>query len=68
MKVIKKSSLQNDEQFLNEIEMLNSIDHPNVLKLYECYSDEFNYYIVTEICSGGELMNYIIREKGINEE
>ncbi len=48
--------------------MLNQVDHPNVLKMYECYEDEFNYYIVTEICSGGELMNYILKDKGINEE
>jgi len=40
--------------------MLKSIDHPNVLKLYEWYSDDDNFYIVMEHCSGGELMNYVL--------
>ena len=37
MKIIKKKSLASEEEFLHEIEMLKSIDHPNVLKYYECY-------------------------------
>jgi calcium-dependent protein kinase len=47
--------------------MLKSIDHPNVLKYYECYMDEFNYYIVTEFCPGGELLSFIVKERGIND-
>ena len=67
LKIIKKDTLKSEEEFLNEIEMLKSIDHPNVLKLFEVYRDEFNYYIVTEYCSGGDLINYILKEKGISE-
>jgi len=47
--------------------MLKSIDHPNVLKYYECYKDDFNYYIVTEFCTGGELLSFIVKERGIND-
>lgn len=47
--------------------MLKSIDHPNVLKLYECYQDSFNYYLVTEYCKGGELIHYILENKFISE-
>lgn len=47
--------------------MLQAIDHPNVLKIYECYEDENCFYIVTEFCSGGELINYILKEDGIDE-
>lgn len=53
--------------FLNEIEMLKSIDHPNVLKCYEYYEDKVNYYIVTEYCHGGQVVNYIIQRNGIDE-
>jgi len=56
-----------ESDFANEIGMLKSIDHPNVLKYYECYMDEFNYYIVTEFCPGGELLSFIVKERGIND-
>ena len=32
------------------------MDHPNIVKLFEIYRDGFNYYLITEYCSGGELM------------
>ena len=47
------------EQIIGEIEILKSLDHPNILKLYECYEDEKNYYLISEYCSGGELFNKI---------
>lgn len=34
------------EFFLNEIEVLTTIDHPNIVKLFEIYEDEQNYYLV----------------------
>ena len=52
---------------MNEIEMLKTVDHPNILKYYECYEDRHNYYIVTEFCAGGELINFILKEKGLGE-
>ncbi|CAD8131123.1 unnamed protein product [Paramecium sonneborni] len=30
-------------------------DHPNIIKIYEFYYDGKNTYIVTELCTGGEL-------------
>lgn len=30
-------------------------DHPNIVKLYEYFEDERRYYIINEICNGGEL-------------
>ena len=47
--------------------MLTAVDHPNVLKYYECFSDSHNYYIITEFCAGGELINWILKEGGLDE-
>ena len=72
LKIIKKPLFaegeEHDSEFYNEIKMLKAIDHPNVVKYYEYYPDESNYYIVTELCSGGELIGHILKEKGIDEE
>ena len=32
--------------FENEINILKTLDHPNIVKLYEIYEDEFKYYLV----------------------
>ena len=57
VKVIRKSHLDKDEQrmLFSEIENMKSLDHPNILKMYEFFEDDKRYYIVTEICKGGEL-------------
>ena len=47
----------------NEIASLKKMDHPNIIKIYECYEDDFGYYVVTELCSGGELFDEIISRK-----
>lgn len=33
------------------------MDHPNILKIYEFYQDDTNFYIVSEYCDGGELFD-----------
>ena len=42
-----------------EIDILKSLDHPNVIKLYEVYDDERAIYLVMELCTGGELYDYV---------
>jgi calcium-dependent protein kinase len=43
-----------------EVEILKNLDHPNILKMYESYEDNKKYYIVTELCGGGELFDEIV--------
>ena len=59
VKIIKKSFLQGKEEtrFLQEIEILKDMDHPNIVRLFEVYQDPKRYFIVTEHCSGGELFD-----------
>lgn len=45
----------NDEEVLNEINILKKIDHSNIIKIFEFYIDDSNYYLITEYCKGGEL-------------
>lgn len=67
LKILKKVSIKSESEFMHEISMLKCIDHPSVLKYYECYQDEFNYYIVTEYCKGGELLTFLIENRAFNE-
>ena len=70
MKVINKSytcTVEEENEILNEINILKSMDHPSILKIFEFYSNKTSYSIVTELCSQGELFNEIV-EKGPFDE
>lgn len=71
MKVIKNESLNyqdDDQKFLKEIEILIGTEHPNIIKIYEYYCDETNFYLITEFLSGGELYDTISKWNHFNEE
>jgi len=53
--ILKRISEAFIEELHNEIAILRSLDHPNIIKAYEVYSNKSQIYIVMEICSGGDL-------------
>ena len=70
MKIINKNSEYNKEEeieIINEINILRTMDHPNILKIFEFYISKHSYFIITEFCSGGELFHEII-DKGPFDE
>ena len=42
-----------------ELSVLLQLDHPNVLKCFEWFEEKNTLYIVTEICTGGELVELL---------
>jgi len=38
------------------------------LKLYEYFEDEKNFYLITELCSGGELFDKIVEKEFFPED
>ena len=44
------------------------MDHPNILKIYEFFQDEKRYFLVTELCTGGELFDKISDETYFSEQ
>lgn len=55
------------ESLLKDVDILKTLDHPNIIKVYEYYQDEASIYIVTELCTGGELFEQILKEKNFTE-
>jgi calcium-dependent protein kinase len=71
MKIIKKENLiyqDDDKKFLNEVKILMACEHPNIIKIFEYYNDEHNFYLITEYISGGELYETIVSWKTFDEE
>lgn len=46
-----------------EIDILKSLQHPNIVRLYEVYENNSSIYMVTELCDGQELFD-VIQERG----
>jgi len=70
MKVIKRSmsnDLDKEKELYNEINILRTMDHPNILKILEFFSTNNNYCIITELCPGGELFQQIVDAGPFNE-
>lgn len=67
VKVIKKPDYDK-EYLMNEIVLLKNLDHPNIIKTFECYFDANYYYMIQEYCSGGDLYDYIKKQKFFTEK
>jgi len=52
---------------MRELEILKTLDHPNIIKLYEVYQDSSYFHLVMEYCSGGELFERIAEKQRYNE-
>jgi len=51
----------------SEIGRLLTLDHPHIVKLYDCYKGGENLYVVMDFCSGGDLSKYAkkMRSEGL---
>ena len=70
IKILEKSKIKskNDlERIEKEIKYMKKLNHPNIVKIYEIFENDDNYYISMEYVSGGELFNYIVKNKRLDE-
>ena len=67
VKIIKKED-QDAEMLALEVDILSKLSHPNIMQIYEFYQDSKNFYIVSELCSGGELFDMISERGSLNEK
>lgn len=51
---VKQHQLQ---QLKDEIAIMQDLDHPNILRLHEYFETKDVIYLITQICSGGELLD-----------
>ena len=58
MKIIPEENVIQGEgsSLIDEIEILKGLEHPNIMKVYESFVFNNNYYIVSELCDQGHLL------------
>lgn len=70
VKTVHKRALRtplHHEKLLKQFNLMKMLDHPNIIKMYEYFEDDTNYYFIAEHCSGGDLFSRIA-EQGIISE
>ena len=63
MKCQRKNKVPNSANngMFQEVGILKDLDHPNIIGIYDLYQDNKFYYMVSELCAGGELFDQITR-------
>lgn len=70
LKVIeKKKVLESDllQQFIREIKIQFYLDHPGIVKLYGCFDDVRNFYLLMELGCDGELYQLTAKKLTFSE-
>lgn len=57
-----KNNSKLKELFKTEIQIMQKINHPNVLHLYDLLESGNNYYLIVDYCDKGDLENMIQKE------
>jgi calcium-dependent protein kinase len=63
----KKFSEKQRHKLIKEVMILKSLDHPNIVKIYEYFQDKDYIYIVMELVRGKELYQYITEAAPLSE-
>ncbi len=67
LKELSVSEPINLQLWTQECQILQSLSHRNLVGFVDAFIDVDSYFIATEFCSGGTLLNKVIRMKSISE-
>lgn len=71
VKSINKEFLEEEKsrrKVTKEVAILKKINQPNIVKLYETFESSKHFLIVMEMCSGGDLLNYVRKRRKLAED
>ena len=70
IKILQKNKIlekDDENRVKREFDMLSKFNHINVILVSEIFETEENYYTVMEYCEGGELFDYIVKNRYLSE-
>ncbi|KAK4875101.1 hypothetical protein RN001_011523 [Aquatica leii] len=71
IKTIKKSKIETEADLVRirrEIQIMSSVQHPNIIHIYEVFENREKMVLVMEYAAGGELYDYLSERKVLTEE
>lgn len=48
--------------------VLKTLNHPKIIKLYDAYKEDTHYILIVEHCSGGDLFDYVAEQDIMTEQ
>eukprot|EP01029_Cantina_marsupialis_P017317 TRINITY_DN3887_c0_g2_i1.p1 TRINITY_DN3887_c0_g2~~TRINITY_DN3887_c0_g2_i1.p1 ORF type:complete len:742 (-),score=204.19 TRINITY_DN3887_c0_g2_i1:213-2438(-) len=51
----------------HEVNIMKELEHPNIVKLFDCFEEDPMFFIVTELCTGGELFEQVVERTFYSE-
>lgn len=67
VKSISKRRISRPEVLKREISILRTVRHANIITIRDVFEDAHHVFIVTELCTGGELFDRIIQKTNSKE-
>ncbi|XP_072382932.1 uncharacterized protein Nuak [Diabrotica undecimpunctata] len=71
IKTIKKSKIESEADLVRirrEIQIMSSVQHPNIIHIYEVFENREKMVLVMEYAAGGELYDYLSDRKVLDED
>ncbi|KAM8967267.1 serine/threonine-protein kinase DCLK3 [Pelodytes ibericus] len=69
MKIIDKSKLMGNEYIIeNEVQIIKSLSHPNIVRLLDDYETDTEIYLILEYVKGGDLFDAITESIKFTEQ
>jgi calcium/calmodulin-dependent protein kinase I len=67
VKCVEKANMRR-RQLAREIQILTTVNHPNVISLKDVFEDDKTVYLVLELIEGGELFDRIVNDGAFSEQ
>jgi len=71
VKIFRKDMIPSGQletgSLFQEIDIMRTLDHPNIVRVYEYFEDARRIFIVMELCKGGELFTQIVKRNHFTE-
>nr|CAD7567930.1 unnamed protein product [Timema californicum] len=71
IKTIKKAKIETEADLVRirrEIQIMSSVQHPNIIHIYEVFENREKMVLVMEYAAGGELYDYLSERKVLTED